>query len=221
MKKNTINEDEVFLISKNYSVKLETFGEDKHKVVVVDDFYENPHQVRQLALDIPASINQRIRGGNPAWRVNAFYVLDSMAWVYDQLCRQFYPEVMKEWPVGMMEDSFKRATFMVNVMQSDNLPPVKPHMDNPSGLNFASTIYLNNENESNGGTSFYNYKGVNVNQPVHTYITDSTPDWEMIGMVPMKFNRMVLYLQNVWHTAYVKPSMFTDDVYRLNQQFFI
>ena len=65
-----------YSISKNYSVKLETFGEDKHKVVVVDDFYENLHQVRQLALDILCFKNQRIRGGNPAWRVNAFYVLD-------------------------------------------------------------------------------------------------------------------------------------------------
>ena len=217
MKKNTINEDEVFLISKNYSVKLETFGEDKHKVVVVDDFYENPHQVRQLALDIPASKNQRIRGGNPAWRVNAFYVLDSMAWVYDQLCRQFYPEVMKEWPVGMMEDSFKRATFMVNVMQSDNLPPVKPHMDNPSGLNFASTIYLNNENESNGGTSFYNYKGVNVNQPVHTYIQIQ----HQLGndrYGSMKFNQWYyIYECLAQHT--LNPH-FTDDVYDF-QQFFI
>ena len=110
---------------------------------------------------------------------------------------------------------------MVNVMQSENLPAVKPHMDNPSGLHFASTIYLNNENESNGGTSFYEYVGTNVNEPVSGYITESTNDWTMTGMVPMKFNRMVLYLQNVWHTAYVKPGMFTNDVYRLNQQFFI
>ena len=36
----------------------------------------------------------------------------------------------------------------------------------------------------------------------------------------MKFNRMVLYLQNVWHTAYVNPGMFTDDVYRLNPTVF-
>ena len=60
-----------------------------------------------------------------------------------------------------------------------------------------------------------------MNEPVAKYITDSTHDWKMTGMVPMKFNRMVLYLQNVWHSAYVKPGMFTDDVYRLNQQFFI
>ena len=235
MKKNQINEDEIFLINENYTVRVETFGSNKDKIVVVDDFYANPHQVRQLALDIPASKNQRIRGGNPAWRVNAFYVLDDMSWIFDQLCRQHYPEVMEQWPQGAMIDSFKRATFMVNVMQSENLPPVKPHMDNPSGLHFASTIYLNTENESNGGTSFYEFAGKESIQdndsynyydkekttPITKYITDSIGDWEMTGMVPMKFNRMVLYPQNMLHTAYVKQGMFYDNLYRLNQQFFI
>ena len=159
MKKNKINEEEVFEISKNYSVDIKKLGRKQTTVVVVDDFYKNPMMVRQLALDIPASFNQRIRGNNPAWRINAFYVLDSMAWVFDQLCRQYYPNIMSHWSPNMMSESFMRATFMVNVMQSENLPPMSPHMDNPSGLNFASTIYLNTENESNGGTSFYEFAG--------------------------------------------------------------
>ena len=235
MKKNQINEDEVFLINENYAVTVETYGNNKDKIIVVDDFYANPHQVRQLALDIPASFNQRIRGNNPAWRFNAFYVLDSMAWVFDQLCRQYYPNIMSHWTPNMMSESFMRATFMVNVMQSENLPPMSPHMDNPSGLNFASTIYLNTENESNGGTSFYEFAGKESIQdndsynyydkekttPITKYITDSIGDWEMTGMVPMKFNRMVLYPQNMLHTAYVKQGMFYDNLYRLNQQFFI
>ena len=37
---------------------------------------------------------------------------------------------------------------------------------------------------------------------------------------PMRFNRMVLYLQNVWHTAYVKPVCLPNDVYRLNPTVF-
>ena len=82
MKKNQINEDEVFLINPDYFVKVETFGSNNDKVVVVDDFYAYPDKVRQLALIYQAR-NQRIRGGNPAWRVNAFYVLDGMAWIFD------------------------------------------------------------------------------------------------------------------------------------------
>jgi hypothetical protein len=131
------------------------------------------------------------------------------------------------------------ATFMINVMQSEGLPPLAPHQDNRSGVNLASTIYLNNENESAGGTSFYEFGGkhfytesvvendfhvtmdVEGKIPVTEYITDSSHDWEMIGMIPMQFNRMVLYNQAVLHTAYVKPGMFVNDNYRMNQQFFI
>ena len=43
MKKNQINEDEIFLINENYTVRVETFGSNKDKIVVVDDFYANPH----------------------------------------------------------------------------------------------------------------------------------------------------------------------------------
>ena len=90
MIKNTINEDEAFEINPDYldEVKVENF--DGVRVVVVDNFYKNPHLVRQLALDIPASRNKRIRGMNPAWRINAFYDMDSMSWVFDQLARRFF-----------------------------------------------------------------------------------------------------------------------------------
>ena len=90
-----------FLINPDYFVKVETFGSNNDKVVVVDDFYAYPDKVRQLALDIPASKNQRIRGGNPAWRVNAFYVLDGMAWIFDQLCRSVF--IRKLWNNGQQE----------------------------------------------------------------------------------------------------------------------
>tara|TARA_X000000368_G_C23054732_1_gene723294 strand:+ start:2472 stop:3179 length:708 start_codon:yes stop_codon:yes gene_type:complete len=235
MKKNQINEDEIFEINSDYSVHVQKLGNKETIVLTVDDFYKHPMAVRQLALDIPASYNKRIRGNNPAWRINAFYVLDSMSWIFDQLCRQYYHDIMSHWSPNMMMESFQRATFMVNVMQSENLPPVAPHMDNPSGLNFASTIYLNTENESNGGTSFYefagnesiddpdlyNYYDKQKTTPITKYITESIGDWKMTGMVPMKFNRMVLYPQNMLHTAYVKQGMFYDNLYRLNQQFFI
>ena len=233
MLKNIINEDEIFEINDNYHVTVEEF--EGVKVVVVDDFYKNPHDVRQLALDIPASYNRRIRGNNPALRVNAFYELSSMAWIYDQLSRQYFPEITQFYDAEYFQRSFMNATFMVNVMQTKDLPPVCPHMDNTSGVNLASTIYLNTANECNGGTSFYSFGGktyyedpsvthtldVGGKHPVTEYISDSVMDWKMIGMVPMIFNRMVLYNQAVLHSAYVKPHMFVGDMYRLNQQFFI
>jgi hypothetical protein len=53
------------------------------------------------------------------------------------------------------------------------------------------------------------------------FVVDDCGDWKRIGIAEMKFNRMIIYSQNIFHSAYVKPDMFIDGVYRLNQQFFI
>jgi hypothetical protein len=232
MDKNVIDEDEVFAVNPNWSISVQKFNDVK--VVIVDDFYKDPWAVRKLALDIPASYNKRIRGGNPALRVNAFYELSNLGWAFDQLISTYFDDVYYEHPLGWVQESLMRATFMVNVMQTDNLPPIAPHQDNPSKINIASTIYLNTPNECAGGTSFYTYNDkttydepgnktldVSGKHPITQYITDSIGDFKMIGMVPMIFNRMVLYNQSKLHTAYVKPEMFTGNLYRLNQQFFI
>ena len=155
MIKNTINEEETFAVNEDYDTRLYKFGKAGVHVLVVDNFYKNPHLVRQLALDIPASVNRRIRGGNPALRINAFYELSSLAQPFHHLASEFFPEIMYQYEPGYMDRSFMNATFMINVMQSEGLPPLAPHQDNRSGMNLASTIYLNNENESAGGTSFY------------------------------------------------------------------
>lgn len=219
MKKNIIDETEVFAINDDCKISYQELGPTKVKVIIVDNFYKNPHMVRDLALAIPATSNRRIRGNNPANRINAFYILDNMAGIYDHLLRTYWPEIMDSVHPEGVYASFMQATFSVNVMQSENLPNLCPHVDNPSNEHFASTIYLNTDEECAGGTSFYNLNGPKTLS--NTYVTDSIDNWEMIGIAEMKFNRMVLYNSNVYHTAYIKPGMFTNDLYRINQQFFI
>lgn len=224
MRKNIIDERKIF--KTNQKIKTNLLKFNSVKVLVVDNFYENPYEVRKLALDIPASSNLRIRGNNPAFRVNAFYEFFDLYKIYDELAREYFPEIMENYIDSFMKMSFMRATFMVNVMQSTDLPAIAPHIDNPSGINLASVIYLNTENECNGGTGFYEYKNKslvkeNIGIVPKEYVTDSVDDWKLIGIADMKFNRMILYNQSVLHSAYVKPGMFEKDLYRINQQFYI
>jgi len=222
-----IDEEKVFEVNSNAEISVTKFG--IAKCVIVDNFYKNPDLVQELAFSIPPSANKRIRGNNPALRSNTFYTLDSVADIFDVILRKHWPEIMNTvHPDGVFQ-KFREATFMVNVMDSNNLPAIPPHLDNPSHVNFASTIYLNSPEQCNGGTSFYTYNGRQDVQgrdldgqgtPITEYITDSIGAWEMIGMAEMKYNRMVLYNQAVLHSAYVKPHMYTD-TYRVNQQFFI
>jgi hypothetical protein len=99
-------------------------------------------------------------------------------------------------------------------------------VDHRDKYRFASGIFLNTPDECHGGTSFYTYKGSQEGPepnsvPKTKYITDSIDDWELIYLAEMKFNRMILYEQNILHTAYIKPGMFENGTYRLLQMFFI
>jgi len=238
MIKNFINELEVFEINPDYElsvIEIEPFGV---RVAVVDNFYKNPDLVRNLALAIPPSSNERILNnlpyGTDSGRISVFYLMDHLGSYYDKIIKEVWPDIHSQYESNYFTESFKRATFMVNVMTSNNLPPRLPHIDFPDKRFFASAVYLNTPEECAGGTSFYTFDGnvyadkVTANTvdkqgkiaPDH-FVVDDCGDWKRVGMVEMKYNRMVIYSQNVFHSAYIKPEMFVDGVYRLNQQFFI
>lgn len=240
MIKNFVNELQTFAVNPDYKLSVIEVGPDKAKVAIVDDFYLNPMMVRDLALIIPPSINERILNNLPygidSGRINAFYLLDHLGPVYDKIIREVFADYAKDYDSNYFIESFKRATFMVNVMTSNNLPPRLPHVDFPDKRMLASAIYLNTPDECAGGTAFYTFGGnqyaneitfsaktidVGGKIPPDHFVVDDCGDWKKIGMAEMKFNRMVIYSQNLFHSAYVKPGMFTNGTYRLNQQFFI
>ena len=53
------------------------------------------------------------------------------------------------------------------------------------------------------------------------YVDDSVGPWDLIHLAEMKYNRMIMYPDNILHGAYDKPGYFEDDTYRLVQTFFI
>ncbi len=240
MYKNFINELEVFAVNPDYKLSVIEVGDEKSKIAIVDNFYLNPMMVRDLALTIPPSTNERILNylpyGNDSGRINAFYILDHLGPIYDKIIKEVFQDFVKDYDNDYFVESFKRATFMVNVMTSNNLPPRLPHVDYPDKRLLASAIYLNTPEECAGGTAFYTFGGnqyadeityssktidIAGTTPPDHFVVDDCGDWKQIGLAEMKFNRMVIYSQNLFHSPYIKPGMFTNGVYRLNQQFFI
>jgi hypothetical protein len=235
MLKKFINEAEVFALNDHLEWTVKEIGPAKSKVIVCDNFYKNPDMVRDLALQIPPSVNERIASNLPvgpdSGRINAFYLLDHIAEPIEEMFKQSIPEIYKEAPPGYFERAFLDATFLCNVMTSNNLPPRVPHCDAPHPYLYAALIYLNTPDECAGGTAFYtlggNHRGNAYSMdaegkvPVDHYVTDSEGDWEMLELIEMKYNRFVMYPQWQYHTAYIKPGMFVDGNYRINQVFFI
>tara|TARA_B100000925_G_scaffold252331_1_gene204355 strand:+ start:830 stop:1417 length:588 start_codon:yes stop_codon:yes gene_type:complete len=193
---NIINEDVVFHVSDNHDVDIVKF--DDIEILVVDNFYKNPHLVRKLAFDIPAT-NFTNRNGYPAAQINVSYNMRPVVGIYQYYIQKYFPNCLSDdYIIGIMS----QASFMVNVMQSDGNEYLPPHTDCPSFNNLASGIYLNSPEECSGGTSFFK-------------------DDEYLGCVDMKYNRMIIYHQNVQHTARMEFNSFVGNTYRINQMFFI
>jgi hypothetical protein len=225
--KKIINEQEVFAINNSYDVEIVTFGPQNTKVVIVDDFYKNPDQVRELALTIPPSYKKNLIQGLPGGRIDVAYDFSHMYKIYyDIIANDYTPEEEKKSFNSLgIELYFTDTRFCVNVMSSRELPPSNPHVDLREPNRYASGIFLNTPEECNGGTAFYSYKGCQFGPDPRTipkthFVTDSCGDWEMLYLAEMKYNRMIFYQQNILHSGYVKPGWF-DDHYRLLQMFFI
>ena len=197
MELNLINESLVFKVGNDHVESTVHFGDIL--CVVVDNFYENPKLVRDLAISIPPTSHTH-RGAYPSIMINASYDLRPLTKTYQKYIHKYFPNLQTD---DYITQNLDRATFMVNVMQSDGNEYLPPHIDNPSGFNLASTIYLNFPEECSGGTSFFDN------------------DSNYLGHVEMKFNRMVIYLQNVKHTAYMERNSFVGSNYRFNQQIFM
>lgn len=237
MNKTFIDEIETFKINKDFTYHVIDIDGESGKIVLIDDFYENPDMVRDLAIMIPPSTNRRILNNLPkgptSGRINAFYMQDQLGPAYDEVIKEVWPEHYAHYEKDYFLGSFRDATFVVNVMTSHNLPPRVPHTDTTDMRIFASAIYLNKPEECRGGTAFYRFGGnlyntkcpntldvAGMQKPTY-YLTDSNGDWELVYLAEMKWNRAIIYPGAMHHSAYVKEDWFTGDTYRLNQQFFI
>lgn len=192
-----INEEEIFAINPNFKVYSDWLGDSK--CVIVDDFYLYPEKVRELALSLPAAKNMA-RNSYPGLTINLGLNMTYLADVFLKLIKENFSDGPCKSDVDIV-GAFNYITFLVNVMQGTNQQ--YPHTDSADPGSFAATLYLNYDDEAHGGTAFYSKEGV------------------MYGYSEMAFNRLVLYRQNVIHTAMIEPDWFTGDTYRINQMFFI
>lgn len=220
-----INEQLVFSLNPEPRITVEDLAQDV-RVVVVDDFYLNPDLVRSLALRIPPTGHKNTVNRLTGLRVNANYDLVHLGPAYEYLITKYWPKRSEFIPDQSISQGFTRATFMVNVIHDQWIEPRVPHVDCQMTEFWASGVYLNLPEECSGGTSFWSHQG-DVHTPVSlqdhprtTLLTHSEGDWELLGMIPMVYNRMVLYPQNVLHMPHLIEHAWTEH-HRINQQFFI
>ena len=193
-----INEREIFKINPDYIAELvELRG---IRVLVVDNFNKNPESIRDLVLNIPFSkfSPNRSTHVNKDSNVNITYDMRCLSSTYSRLINEYFPNEI--YGDSMVNNILNNHPFTVNLAQSKdrNIIPKKSSSDG-----FFSEIFLNIESEYSWGSSFY------------------SNDNNCVGVIPMEFNRMLLFDNKVFHNSYMEKNSYIDDNYRISQHVYI
>ena len=149
-------------------------------VVVIDNFYKNPDEIRELSLSQELVENEDLTSGFPGKRcfVETPEVKENLYDIYHQLCTNTehiwdnpdsLPGKQRPFNSEAFDWYWDNIGFLANVLDDSTIiksrSGIVPHQDyyesdNPdkSRSQFASVIYLNPPHECAGGTNLYSYK---------------------------------------------------------------
>ena len=192
------------------------------KVFVVDDFYQNPDEIREYALSCERKTGEEHCGALVGTRVmeDRQDMRDKLRPVFSTLCNQ------KEWNNleyidEEFQDKWDNMKFMVNHTTHDDIMArftntvyCYTHHKDSIGSKWAALVYLNKGDECLGGTNFYRQ------WEEHAYGYDYDMRKDLMFTSEMKYNRMVLYESRQTHGAILDRTMFKEYP-RLAQVFFM
>lgn len=200
-----------------------------HAVVFIDDFLEDPQALVDAACRArfgPCAGFDEKRG-YPGVRapVPPAYT-ESLTALLDPLIRVNFgvPEALalKKTP----------CAFSLTTVAPGDLGPLQrvPHFDASTPHYMAVLLYLCDEQR--GGTAFYRHRATGLQQitadvrerygeavyaeldrspPPARYFGDSDANFELLGVMPARFNRLVVYRGSLLHSAIVNPRSLSAD----------
>lgn len=194
-------------------------------IIVVDDFYKDPDQVRSLALETDFTDVRHLN--YPGTQSEFAFYSDEMIKLFENL-------------IGLkMAPDVEKYTFgKFRFMNTDTGARLKVHVD---GLtDWTGLVYLNVPTQCEGGTVFYKHKKTGLEgPPSEQYLCENGynnyadfenkiiyPDtlelnmWEETTYVGMRYNRLVLFKGNQLYHCHTHAFGYTRENSRLTQNFF-
>lgn len=194
-------------------------------IIVIDNFYKNPHAVRQLALTAPYHLPKTLSPNYAGKESQHSYYTDKVINTFEEV-------IGSKIEVDLNKNVFGR--FRSATTQNERKTYV--HFDD---IEWSAVVYLTLDENCNGGTAFFKHKETSLLGPPdsemlrnmgfqsiqmfeeNVVLKDTLdPDkWSIDIFVPMKFNRLVLFKGSERFHGY---SLFgeTEKDARLTQLFF-
>lgn len=176
----------------------------KPTTIILDDFYDDPNEVRKFALQQ----DFYVKGNFPGLRTKTFAnaeILASFGEVlfphYGKIAR-FDMDLYEYDKKGKKLGENYNGSFMLNYKEDYGWY----HVDENMG--WAGVIYLNPHPPANSGTGIYKWKGNNSifydpndkkNMDLMWSQCNSHDNWELVDEIGNVFNRCILYRGDLFH----------------------
>ena len=215
-------------------VQVTGIGPRGINVMILDNFYQNPDEVRELALKGRKESHKTTFGRSaflPTWEFAA-----KTKHIFDGICFDqdlWFTETDRE----IYEESWKNAGFMVQYTREEEWksdPKILiPHQESYplewKPCQFVLKICLNNEFENHSGEEIYTFMSeTTVAKPMGSVYKDelskpteeawkdlgitidSSVTWEKVSTIPMIYNRAILFQSQILHRPQIVPNTFND-----------
>ncbi|MFZ6801459.1 DUF6445 family protein [Undibacterium sp. Di24W] len=215
-----------FLINLTPDLQAVNIGE--HQALIIDDFLQNPDAMLEVARrsqfeNYPGYAEHK---GYPGIRAQAPENYSGNITTFLEPLIKAHFKVPE--PLELRKSI---CAFSLTTMPSAELGPLQrtPHFDSSTPHHMAVLLYLCNE--KHGGTGFYRHKAtglqqiteanrehyldvyyqeINSRRPAQRYFDNSNEYFTFLGMIPAKFNRLVIYRGSLLHTACINPAISID-----------
>jgi hypothetical protein len=195
-----------------------------HQVVFIDDFLQDPAELLAVARRSEFSPYPGLdqKKGYPGLRAPVPLQYS------ENLTDLLDPLIKANFGVPAQLDIRKSVcAFSLTNVQPEDLGPLQrtPHFDASTPYHMAVLLYLCDE--SHGGTGFYRHKAtglqqitaanrdiyldayyreINERRPPARYFDGSDEQFTFLGMIPARFNRLVVYPGSLLHSACINPA---------------
>lgn len=218
--------DSAFQIRESLEIQTVSIGD--HKALIIDNFLQDPDAMTAIAAssqfdDYPGYAERK---GYPGIRAQA-----PTDYSYN-ITTFLEPLIKAHFAVPAQLDIRKSiCAFSLTTMSPEELGPLQrtPHFDASSPHHMAVLLYLCDQRH--GGTGFYRhnatglqqitastrehyldvyYEEINARHPAKSYFAGSDQQFTCLGMIPARYNRLVIYRGSLLHTACVNPAISVD-----------
>jgi|688.fasta_scaffold17460_4 hypothetical protein len=164
----------------------------KVNLIIVDDFYNNPDEVRSFALSQEFSV----RGNYPGFRTKSF-LNDSVKSVISSLVSQAGGEVT-DWLLDSNGDGYTGAFQLCTANDRTWIHSDYHNM-------WAGVCYLTPDAPVSGGTALYMHKAsrerFSIDKVDHGEDARDYTKWEVVDRVGNIYNRLILYPGSLFHAS--------------------